>query len=370
MELSIDAMKILASKLDAPTLEALRGSTKTVRATIDVALSDDLTYKLITEELLGMELPDYRTSWKRIYQFFLQDPVKPTDLKEGEKRLFDRMSPLQKKLYTALFSSNPFVVRIAILSGVDPAMLSNRALNNAFQTGDLEVAEVLLADERVVGAVDNAIVLRAFESGNIDVIVLVLDMFDHLLDEDDKEQAVSYVIQSGNVEALELTLDRLTLSLEYEGADLNSAVMSGNPDMVHYVLDIVPDLREEYFLDIIKDSIHEDKVLEVMLHHPRVIPFIRPNINWLLQQLIMFGIGHLVDELLAYPELDASANQYKALSNAILMDWPDLVVKLLNRPEVHPSPTEAAKIIATTHFNSALDALLTSDKIVLDEEAI
>jgi len=65
MELSVDALKILASKLDASTLEALRGSSKSIRTDLDFALSDNLTYKL----------PDLRTSWKKVYESFSEESI-------------------------------------------------------------------------------------------------------------------------------------------------------------------------------------------------------------------------------------------------------------------------------------------------------
>ena len=139
MELSVDALKILASKLDASTLEALRGSSKSIRTDLDFALSDNLTYKL----------PDLRTSWKKVYESFSEESIMISVLSTREESAWKALPLYKRRLFNALFSFNPVVVEIAILLGIEPSFSSNKALDNALVQGNSQVAEVLLNDDSV-----------------------------------------------------------------------------------------------------------------------------------------------------------------------------------------------------------------------------
>ena len=71
-----------------------------------------------------------------------------------------------------------------------------------------------------------------FQSGDVPTVQLVLDRFNNSLDDDTRELAVNYAIQSGNVEVLELTLRVLGLTLESDYIPLTSAAISKNPEMI------------------------------------------------------------------------------------------------------------------------------------------
>ena len=71
-----------------------------------------------------------------------------------------------------------------------------------------------------------------FQSGDVPTVQLVLDRFNNSLDDDTRELAVNYAIQSGNVEVLELTLRVLGLTLESDYIPLTSAAISKNSEMI------------------------------------------------------------------------------------------------------------------------------------------
>ena len=63
-----DAVQILIGNLNT-TIQAIRSTSVSLRTTVDVVLSNDLTYKLLIEGLLVIKLPDRLTSWKTVYTF-------------------------------------------------------------------------------------------------------------------------------------------------------------------------------------------------------------------------------------------------------------------------------------------------------------
>jgi len=71
-----------------------------------------------------------------------------------------------------------------------------------------------------------------FQSGDVPTVQLVLDRFNNSLNNDTRELAVNYAIQSGNVEVLELTLRVLGLILESDYIPLTSAAISKNSEMI------------------------------------------------------------------------------------------------------------------------------------------
>jgi len=138
--------------------------------------------------------------------------------------------------------------------------------------------------------------------------------------------------------------------------------------MVNYVLNSVT-LTDDEFARELRGVMVQNEAVEAIFDHPRVIPIVERNLNYVLEYAIKMQYPELVDKILNYSELDASANGYKALVLAILGNWSELVTRLLERPEVHPSLEEVVSIIDDATVNEAAIALLENDKIVLDEES-
>jgi hypothetical protein len=176
MELTTDSVKILSSKLDARSLSMLMSISNSVNKLFGDALSDDYTYKLMTEELLETSLPEYRNhKWKDVYDFFVAKPEKLKTKKRTELNRWNSMSPIEQRLENALFSNDPVIVEVALLSGADPSVRLNAPAQKALREGNSKVARLLLSDKRVSDNLNNSIAMLAFKSGDIDTIDLILD---------------------------------------------------------------------------------------------------------------------------------------------------------------------------------------------------
>ena len=99
MEITSDIAKILASKIDVELLSLLMSTSNIVRDVFNTALSDDYTYKLMTEELPDTSLPEFRNhKWKDVYDFFLAKSIRPNRILRKE---WSSMSHIEQRLDNA-----------------------------------------------------------------------------------------------------------------------------------------------------------------------------------------------------------------------------------------------------------------------------
>jgi hypothetical protein len=146
--------------------------SKNLEEVFELALSDDYTYKLMTEELVGLDLPDFRGhKWERVYKFFIGEPLVREKINLSEKRRCGSLTRLEQKLEDALFSDDTILVKIALLSGVNPRVRNSDAMYKAILYNVPDVVEILLDDGRID---PNVFVNQAIRSYNLGVIKLFL----------------------------------------------------------------------------------------------------------------------------------------------------------------------------------------------------
>jgi hypothetical protein len=379
MELTADAAKILASKLDVESLSLFMSTSNAVRDVFNTALSDDYTYKLMTEELLGTSLPEYRNHrWKDVYDFFIAKSIRPNRILRKD---WSSMSSIQQRLYNALFSDDSVIVEIAILVGQDPSVRSNSALSTALIKGNSKVTKVLLNDSRVGDILEHSQIVNAFGSGDIETINLILND-PRVQTKGGERSMVLATIDSGNVETLEYVLNRLGVDrhkainvVDLSIVSNNNSAMSGalsseNPDMILYLLNN-PTIQytEDKFIDTMMDSMPSDDILTIMFNHPRVKPMIRKNRRYILRLLIENGRDDFTEMLLEDPKLDVSRNKYEIVLTAIEEEANEILEKLLRRPEVQPDIKMSLKMLTKCYLGDTLRILMDSEKIILDEES-
>ena len=387
MELTTDAVKVLASKLNPESLNTLMSTSKAVRDIFNTALSDDYTYKLMTEELLGTDLPEFTNhSWKDVYDFFIAKSERPKLLYKGEIHAWKSMSHIRQRLNTALYSSDPVIVKIALFLGMDPSVTlnspllgllgtrtqsrSNMPLMKALSEDNTEVARLLLSDERVLESLNIIMILPAFSSGNVETISLVLNNPRINIAKSDKTHITINLIKSGNVKALKFVVDELHLTLNGSGW-VPDALTCKNPDIVIYLLDKeeVPYDEEEFISDIDNISSIDEEVLAALLHHPRIIPMIEANKHYLLWHLIKRNMNKLAEELLEDSTLDTSSQGYELFLKAIKKNNIEILKKLIDRPEVKPDAKMSVVMLTSAKSMNSLNVLLNSERIALTEKS-
>jgi len=364
MELSVDAVKILSTKLDPKSLSSLRCISKTVMYTVDTALSDNLTYKLMTEELLGMSLPDYRTVWKNVYNSFVREPNRPLFMRNIT---WNSMSPVEQRLYSALYSYNIVAVEIALYKGQVPDGKVNGPLYKALERGNTEIARLLLSDERVLNSVVPRTLLKVFYSGKIDTIKLVLEHPLFALLSEYEDDILRNTIISGSVKSLTHVVGKLGLSLALKLV-MPSALNSQNSEMILYSLSRkeVP-YTSANFLEDLSDVALDDDILESMLRHPRIARIVMKHKREVLKRLIANEKTSSALDLLTDPNFDVSQHSYSLVVEAIEYGDDEVLHAMLSRPEVNPDREIVYKMLNIIQADSTLDLLLKSNNIVLDE---
>ena len=366
MEITTDSAKILASKLNKESLKALMITSNAIRDVFNTALSDDYTYKLMTEELLDTSLAEYRNhKWKDVYYFFTNESDNPSEMKKftrKERRAWFSMPSIDRRLDDALFSSDPVIVNIGILVGNPTSARLNNALVKALREGNSEVAKLLMNDNLTV-----KIAMFAFKPGDIRTIRLVLDTLRVDLLERDKEIMVLKTIQSGNVEALEFLVRRLDVDIPVNDGVLN-ALKSGNGEMVTYFLELkeLP-YNDEMFLDDLEKSYANTEAIGALITHPRVKHIVENNKNRVLKHLIHYKRHQLLETFLKDDNVDISSKNYELIIEAIKVEDDEMIKELLSRPEVHLSAKMSLKMLTSVPAEgTTLCVLLDSEKIRLN----
>lgn len=354
MDLPGDTFAVIVSKLDPKSLESLQHVSKSVKLSIDTALANNYTYYLMTQELLGIQLPNLPcANWKNIYDFFIAVKPRTYARKKGST-----MTPYQQRLDNALYSSNPNIVKIALFAGADPSIKSNAALSNALLK-NVEIAEILLQDDRVSSTLTARALLPAFQSGKMSMVKLVLNIPNVKYTKDDKIEAINEAIKSGNIKALKLTQRKFGIRTKELYNPVSYALCSDNPIMVKYMLDKKDaSYDEESFTSSMMDSMPTDEVLQVYLRHPRILPMIEGNKSLVFEKLIREGRTNFVDEMLQDPTLDVSDNNCQAFTEAIEAEDFVLVKTLFSRLDELPSNDATLNMLSGVISDEGLLKLL------------
>ena len=343
MALTVDAAKVLASRLSPESLQLLKSTSKSLSNTFDTALSDDYTYKAMLLNLVGAEdLPTYRDhKWRDLYTFFVKNTLEQ-----------------------ALYSDDPVIVDIAIRAGADPSVNEDEALKAAAAHGNVEVLRRLLQDDRVDVDTYGRIALgNACESGNVKAIALLMSVVE--TNQEDEEYMLIGTIDSGNLDAVKFVLANKDINLatmQYNPID--RAMTQPNSDILKFFLDnadVVID--EENLIELLDENIPES-VYRLLLKHPRMRDIIEGFKPMVVSSIIHAGHFDLVEELLDNdPELDVTDDGNEIIRATIDANNARLLKKVLLSLRDYIDTQGSFEFLVNAFGTKVMNTLLGSSKI-------
>ena len=277
------------------------------------------------------------------------------------------LSNIEKKLEQALLTRNIDLVKIALLSGVDPSLRDNKALEEAIKSKSVDIVKILL--EYSGPDLDtNNYLYEASNTGNVDIIQLFLEDKRTLLTEEAQRDLLEGAVAFGNLDTLEFVIKAADIDIRVVYPDIIfRALERTSPEVLTYLLNI-RDLDVDDLMDAIEACEISEDLFLTLLHHPRSRAIIQANNLSATSFLISRGYSNLANDFLDEYLTDASDNDYELLLATIDTRNTTILEKLLNRPEVQPDANTSKELIDRSGDYNTMMALVNSGKIEFDAD--
>ena len=350
MDLSADIASIIISKLQPSSLKSLKLSSKNLLNIVDTVLADDYNYKIMTEELLGMMLPDYLDiKWKSVYKYYLRH-----NLRGG--------------IYVGLSASNPKIVRLALDVGTYPNKETGVALNTQVSRGNVEAVKLLLERGSIDPATVNRVASHSPVSGSIETIDLLLNDPRIQLELELASEMIASSLRVGNLGVFQYLMDSFNLDL----SDLDNQIMvslrAPIPDIVLHLLDNNVDIDDRQLVSTLHRIPISKPMWNALIDHPRTREILLDNIDEVLMLLFELERTQAAYKLLQL--YDVSSHEYRLLFSDNSAGKKDMVLAILSKIDVQLDMETSFNLLSKVTSINILRILLDSSVINVDLEEL
>ena len=305
---------------------------------MNIVQIDDYSYKHMVKKLLGMKtLPNFSGyKWKDVYDYFVVESPRHEEMDistRSQKKEWSKLTSLQRKIQRGLMSSNPIIVKISMMSGVDPSINNNAPLINAFRTSNFKVAMLLLSNERINPSLNKLrIIQQAGLSGNISMIEVLIDDGRFITNEIDIDALLKSVIHTSDLSTIEYFIRTLHIDLSTIGfGTIIEALHQKETKILKYFLDNrFVTIDEEALLSYLHNcSSLSEAIYRLLICHPKTRFSVLNILDVIVQYVVSQEYYELLNELLN--DTNSGAVMYYALVEAIELNNTSLVNALVEK---------------------------------------